>query len=333
MGKRYDLTEMEQGEIIAYRDAGLSYRVISQRMGIDKTTAMKFMKRYNSNKVNDRKGNCGRHEILDMRYKHHIWRTASNSMTSSSQIKRELDVPASTRTIRRVINNNPDISYEKKVKSSWSTEEIVQKRFNWATEHLNWSNEWKRVIYVDEKRWNMDGPDNTMYYHDKRKPKLVKNVRQGGGKSIMVWIAFTFDAKLPLAEMIGSQNAAAYQKMLKNHLLPFIEDNEDVGYMFLQDGASIHRAISTKRWFEEENIEVVPWPSYSPDMNPTEHVHSLLTNMVYAEGKQYYDLETLRSAVLKAWEDIDQNQLNNLVESMSSRVRELWEARGGTTHY
>ena len=61
----------------------------------------------------------------------------------------------------------------------------------------------------------MDGPDNTMYYHDKRKPKLVKNVRQGGGKSIMVWVAFTYGAKLPMAEMYGSQNSKDYQKLLK----------------------------------------------------------------------------------------------------------------------
>jgi len=179
----------------------------------------------------------------------------------------------------------------------------------------------------------MDGPDNTMYYHDKRKPKLVKNVRQGGGKSIMVWVAFTYGAKLPMAEMYGSQNSKDYQKLLKNHLLPFIEENEGTNYVFLQDGASIHRSESTKNWFNEEEIDVVPWPSYSPDMNPTEHVHSLLTNMVYANGRQFYDLETLRREVFKAWEEIDQEELDNLVNSMPRRVHELWEAKGTTTHY
>ena len=38
--------------------------------------------------------------------------------------------------------------------------------------------------------------------------------------------------------------------------------------IFQQDRAPCHTAVSTKAWFEMKNIEVIPWPSQTPDLNP-----------------------------------------------------------------
>lgn len=42
--------------------------------------------------------------------------------------------------------------------------------------------------------------------------------------------------------------------------------------VFMQDNAPIHRARTVMDWFEENNVEVMEWPPYSPDLNPIEHV-------------------------------------------------------------
>jgi hypothetical protein len=49
--------------------------------------------------------------------------------------------------------------------------------------------------------------------------------------------------------------------------------NLDLGYIFIQDNASIHRAHKVREWFIREGIYIVEdWPLYSPDLNLIKHI-------------------------------------------------------------
>ena len=49
------------------------------------------------------------------------------------------------------------------------------------------------MVFSDEKRFNLDGPDGfSTYWHDLRKEEVVLSRRQNGGGGIMVWGAFSF---------------------------------------------------------------------------------------------------------------------------------------------
>jgi transposase len=41
-------------------------------------------------------------------------------------------------------------------------------------------------------------------------------------------------------------------------------------FIFQQDGAACHTAKTTKKWFGEHNVNVLSWPSNSPDLNVIE---------------------------------------------------------------
>jgi len=70
---------------------------------------------------------------------------------------------------------------------------IVHKdlRLTWAKDHMTWNNEWHKVVWSDEKKFNLDGPDGFSYYwHDLRKEEEIFSTRAQGGGSVMIWASF-----------------------------------------------------------------------------------------------------------------------------------------------
>ena len=56
---------------------------------------------------------------------------------------------------------------------------------------MSWQEEWHQVLFSDEKKFNLDGPDGYQYYwHDLRKEKETPMSRNFGGGNVMVWGLF-----------------------------------------------------------------------------------------------------------------------------------------------
>jgi hypothetical protein len=67
-------------------------------------------------------------------------------------------------------------------------------------------------------------------------------------------------------------SANSYIQVLDAGIGPDFEELNNIGYIFMQDNASIHIAHKVKDWFKNTGIKMFPWPPYSLDLSPIEHV-------------------------------------------------------------
>ena len=84
---------------------------------------------------------------------------------------------------------------------------------------------------------------------------------------------------------------------------------------------------------EDYGLEYLPWPTYSPDMNPIENLFSYLKGQVAKLiGPQSSEIEIFE-ATKKAFFDTPKIMFKRLVNSMPARIQALKIAHGGYTRY
>jgi len=112
--------------------------------------------------------------------------------------------------------------------------------------------------------------------------------------------------------------------------VPYIQRN---GQIFQQDNARPHVARVSIDYLQQENIETLPWPSKSPDLNPIEHLWDELERRPRQRQRAPTNLQDLWNAVQEEWNNIPQYKVRKLVASMRSRCQAVIEAQGGHTRY
>ena len=86
-------------------------------------------------------------------------------------------------------------------------------------------------------------------------------------------------------------------------------------------------------WFLTNAIDVMEWPSVSPDLNPIENLWVLLVRRVYSGFRQFDDQKSLLEAIEIAWDSITLDELRTLADFMPPRLVRVLEAKGGPTKY
>ena len=156
--------------------------------------------------------------------------------------------------------------------------------------------------------------------------------------------------KLEVFGRIKSVKAIHYESVLFEHLLPFLDQSGSRdAVVFQQDGAAIHTAGSLMSkaseeiqakgikqriagFFEREGINVAPWVSNSPDLNPIENIRGMikwaLSEMVIE------NLAELHAAVVTLFDQVCTVEMSAvLYDSMLRRLNAVIEAAGYRTKY
>ncbi|XGW27423.1 hypothetical protein V3C99_007766 [Haemonchus contortus] len=323
--RRYTrLTNEDRIRIDALRHLGKSSLQTSRELNISKSTVASVVKKQSTNVP---KKKPGRKPTPSERDKRRLINMASNSTRTARGFAADCGFSVSKWTVARVLKSSDHIASQKMKSAPRLTQSHREKRLLFARNEMN--KDWKKVIFSDEKKFNGDGPDlNHSYWRDLRKEPLLMSRGNFGGFSLMVWGAFCSDGTVGIQFTSCKVKSQDYQSLPGKTLVPFT-NNTNKNYVFMQDSASIHATRSTLSYLQSNNIPLLSWPACSPDINPIENIWDVLVRKIYANGRVYDNVKSLRRAITMEWKSL----LKKLCDSMPDRIFELTRKKGGCTHY
>jgi hypothetical protein len=153
----------------------------------------------------------------------------------------------------------------------------------------------------------------------------------------MIWGCMTYAGLGNMHEVEGRMNADQYIQILDQSLLPTMRSMRDFPFeklIFQQDNDPKHTSKKASKWIRDQGLELMKWPSQSPDLNPIEHMWTLLKKRL---GSQYNDIPSSMRALAERtreqWGEITPQACQDLIESMPRRVAAVIKAKGGHTKY
>ncbi|GFX77935.1 transposable element Tc1 transposase [Trichonephila clavipes] len=193
--------------------------------------------------------------------------------------------------------------------------------------------EWRNVVFSDESRFCFFNDSQRIQVWRRRGERYNPAVtvehptaRQSG---IMVWGAIACDSTSPLVRIQGILNAQRYvQNVLRPVEIPYLQRLPRA--IFQQDNARPHTARICQHALR--GVQMLPWPAYSPDHSPIEHVWDVI-------GRRLQTLplpltsDQLWQMVEREWRTIPQDTIRTLIDSVPRRVSSCIAARGGSTSY
>ena len=181
------------------------------------------------------------------------------------------------------------------------TPEVAAIRLAWCLERRSWKwEEWSKVIWSDECSVERgSGKERAWVFrfpHEKWTKKMIQPKKKGKGVSVMVWGAFYGVGEQSNLLWLGRDPDAKRNGYTARSYIGCLEDQLpsmwEPGLLFMQDNAPIHTSRLARAWLEENGIDVMEWPPYSPDLNPNR------TPLVSAQKKLFMTYgQTLKKLV------------------------------------
>src|SRR5882672_6692292 len=121
-----------------------------------------------------------------------------------------------------------------------------------------------------------------------------------------------------------------YLEILNNKLLNTISyyDLDTINVIFQHDNDPKHIAKVVKEWLLKQNFKTLNWPAQSPDLNPIEHLWSIVKRRLNEYESPPKGMNQLWERVEEIWNKISIETCQSLIESMPRRINAVLEAKG-----
>ena len=219
---------------------------------------------------------------------------------TSRKIYNLISEKVSLRTLQKCLYDNKDFFYGTIPKRIVLNEEKRLKRVKYIKSWFCEKIEFKNIIYTDECRFSLDGPDHFKSWQlHSRDNVWERPSRANNGGSIMIYGAISYDGKLLIRKINEYLNGERYLNLLKEDIIPTLKQR--YGNICLQqDNARPHTCKLVMSYLNQSEIKLLPWPPYSPDLSIIENAWKMLKDLVhstpYFETKEHLWLK-IRTAV------------------------------------
>lgn len=313
--------------------SGMSQKAIAKKYNISRSGVQHTLKKFFAGLPLKDMPRSGRPEKITIYDRRCIIRESKkNPFKTANEIRSSLNLNdvICTETVKSVLRKY-GLKGRIAAKKPFLTKVNKKKRFQYCNERRHWNNiDWSKYIFSDEVK--LSAGFRTRQYvrrptgdrlNDKYTVKKVKFPT-----SIMVWGAIRSDGRKVLVRCNGMVDSVEYQRVLEDGLNGLYNTR----YVLQQDGAKCHTSASTFSYFERKSIRVVKnWPPQSPDLNIIEGLWNILKDKIQNTAPK--NENELFEAAKDAWNEIPDDKINTLYQSLPRRCLSVLKAKGGNTRY
>ena len=342
ISSRRELNDSLKTAIIALKAQNMSIRKISESLSIPKSTVGDFLKHFekeNSIKYTKRIGRPKKN--FDKMMKTIIKMVENDRKMTSNEIARDLDsfynIKISPSTIRRRLVKEGLCSRKVVLKPKLS-EKQKKSKIQLGIKYKDFSlDDWSNVLFSDESKFELFGGDKQCRMHRRstENPLLLISETVKFPTTILVWGCFSAKGSGYFKIIEKTLNSEKYIEILEKKLKSSAMRLEipETNLIYQQDNAPCHTSRSVRKWFEENEIHVMDWPSNSADLNPIENLWSLCKFKLNKQNPK--NKQELIENFIKVWNSfsIDPKICSNPIKSMPKRIEEVIKNKGNVINY
>uniref|UniRef100_A0A8R1DMW6 DDE_3 domain-containing protein n=1 Tax=Caenorhabditis japonica TaxID=281687 RepID=A0A8R1DMW6_CAEJA len=117
-----------------------------------------------------------------------------------------------------------------------------------------------------------------------------------------------------LKRIVANMNRYVYEDILENTMRPWARANSSRPWVFQQDNDPKHTSGHVVNWFRRRRVDLLEWPSQSPDLNSIEHMWEELEKRL--KGVRASNANQKFAQLEAAWKSIPMTVVQTLLDLM-----------------
>lgn len=332
------LNDEQKRRIIARLEEGRSLRQTAAEFNVSHTCVAKIRNRWHQNHNFNRLGGTGQWRVStneeDEALVEHI---RQNPFSTAVEAREATNFPGHVRTARKRIKE-AGLKNSAAARKPFLTDILKQRRVEFCNEYINRdANFWNSVVFSDEKVFQSSHSGRVRVYRPRNcrfEERYVQQMRNSGRFSVNVWAWISAEGQGMCFRIDERLTGPVYRNILENVMLPSVRERfPGDNFIFQQDNAPVHTARIVRDWIEENDINTLPWPARSPDLNPIENVWGYLVKKLQKRDIRPQNRDELWQTINQAWNELENYNMLNLVQSMNQRLQMVIDKNGSATKY